>query len=157
MESRLVKIRILALIVPVLALVPGCGTTDAETRSLEVALSTTGEQEAEDRLFEMRTYTAHPGKLEDLHRRFRDHTTRFFEKHGMDNIGYWAPQEEDLRENTIVYILAYPSMEARDASWGAFRADPEWLSARADSESNGPLVESVLSQFFDPTDYSPIR
>ena len=156
MESSLVMMRVLALIVPVLAFVPGCGTADAETRTAGVALSSTVEQAADDRLFEMRTYTAHPGKLEDLHRRFRDHTTRYFEKHGMDNIGYWVPQEEGLRENTIVYILAYPSMEARDASWEAFRADPEWLTVRAASELNGPLVESVLSQFFDPTDYSPI-
>ena len=63
------------------------------------------------RVFEMRTYTANPGKLADLERRFRDHTTRLFERHGMTNIGYWIPQDS-LSTNTLIYILAYPSREA---------------------------------------------
>lgn len=109
-----------------------------------------------NRVFEMRTYTTHEGKLNDLNRRFRDHTVQLFEKHGMDNIGYWIPQDS-TSENTLIYLLGYPSREARDASWAAFREDPDWVKARAESEADGPIVRSVVSVFMDPTDYSPIR
>ena len=62
-----------------------------------------------NRVFELRTYTTHPGKLDDLLARFRNHTTKLFEKHGMTNIGYWVPSEQP---NTLVYVLAYPSRDA---------------------------------------------
>ena len=75
----------------------------------------------EQRVFELRTYTAHEGKLEDLHKRFREHTNRLFQKHGMTLVGYWTPVDEPESKNTLVYILAYPSREAREASWKAFR------------------------------------
>src|SRR5690606_13369102 len=108
------------------------------------------------RVFEMRTYTAHPGKLADLERRFRDHTMRLFERHGMTNVGYWIPQDS-TGENTLVYIMAYPSREAATQSWDAFRADPDWVAARNASEANGPIVQRVESVFLSPTDYSPMR
>lgn len=108
---------------------------------------------ADTRVFEMRTYYAHAGKLEDLHRRFRDHTCRLFEKHGMENIGYWVPLENP--ENKLVYVLAYPSREARETAWKAFLGDPAWKTARADSEKNGPLVAKAESVFLRLTDYSP--
>lgn len=37
----------------------------------------------ETRVFELRTYVANEGKFDDLHARFRDHTTRLFKKHEM--------------------------------------------------------------------------
>lgn len=110
-----------------------------------------------ERLFELRVYTAHPGKLDALHRRFRDHTNRLFTKHGMALIGYWTPVEGDEAENTLVYILAYPDRPSRDKSWEAFRNDPEWQRAFEESHRDGPLVKDVESQFLQPTDYSPIR
>lgn len=109
------------------------------------------------RYFEMRTYIAAPGKIEALQARFRDHTTKLFVKHGMENIGYWTPTAGENADRTLVYILAYPSKEARDASWKAFLADPDWNKAKADSEKEGKLVEKVISQFLAPTDYSPIK
>jgi hypothetical protein len=112
------------------------------------------------RVFEMRTYYANPGKLEALHARFRDHTMKIFEKHGMTNVGYWIPidpQTGAATGNTLVYILAYPSLEARKKAWDDFGKDPEWLAARDASESDGKLVEKVDSVFLSPTDYSAIR
>jgi hypothetical protein len=109
-----------------------------------------------DRLFEMRIYHAAPGKLDALNARFRDHTARLFEKHGMDNIGYWVPTD-DARKNQLIYILAFPDRDARDRSFKAFGADPEWQKARAESEKNGKLVEKVESIFMNPTDYSKIK
>src|SRR5262249_54715867 len=78
------------------------------------------------RVFEMRTYYANPGKLQALHARFRDHTNGLFKKHGMDIIGYWVPNKQKEGEEKLIYILAYPSKEAADKSWKAFREDPEW-------------------------------
>jgi hypothetical protein len=112
----------------------------------------------ENRIFEMRTYTASPGKIQALHSRFRDHTCKLFEKHGMTNLGYWQQISGDNAENTLVYILAYPTKEARDASWKAFQADEEWKKVKADSEKDGtPLAAKVVSIFLSPTDYSPIK
>jgi len=113
---------------------------------------------AEERFFEMRTYTASPGKMEALHARFRDHTCKLFEKHGMTNIGYWQQTSGDNAENTLVYILAFPSKEARDASWKAFQADEDWKKVKADSEKDGtPLAAKVVSVFLKGTDYSTIK
>ena len=109
------------------------------------------------RVFEMRTYTTHPGKLDALNARFRDHTTRIFKKHGMENVGYWVPQDEPGHGNTLVYIIAHKSREAAKASWDAFRADPEWKKVAAESEANGKIVAKVESVFMDPVDYSPIK
>ena len=118
---------------------------------------------AGDRFFEMRTYIANEGKLDDLHKRFRDHTNRLFQKHGMTLVGYWTPVADakgeisDEAQRTLVYILAYPSREAREKSWKEFMADPEWQAAYKKSHENGPLVAKVISQYLAPTDYSPIK
>jgi hypothetical protein len=109
--------------------------------------------EKDTRCFEMRVYYAAPGKLDELHKRFRDHTTKLFIKHGMTNLGYWTPAEN--AESKLVYVLAYPSREARDVSWKAFIADPDWKAAQKASEVNGKLVAKVESTFMQATDYSP--
>ena len=110
------------------------------------------------RFFEMRTYHAAPGKLEALHARFRDHTNKIFTKHGMDLVGYWVPMNKAGQyENTLVYILAYPSREAHDKAWKDFSADPEWQAAKTASEKNGALVVKVDSVFMTATDYSPVK
>lgn len=110
-----------------------------------------------DRFFELRRYTTHPGKLKDLHARFRDHTNRIFVGHGMQLVGYWTPVDGDAAENTLVYLLAYESREKREAAWKAFRDDPEWKAAFKASREDGPIVKKVESTFLAPTDYSPIR
>ena len=115
-----------------------------------------GEKQTHGRVFELRTYTAAPGKLADLNARFRDHTCKLFEKHGMTNVGYWTPTDSKDAEK-LIYILAFPSREAAEKSWQAFRNDPQWKSARETSEKNGRLVEKVDSVFLKPTDYSPLK
>ena len=110
-----------------------------------------------DRLFELRVYTAHEGKLAELNTRFRDHTNRLFQKHGMDLVGYWTPAEGERAADTLIYVLAFPDAEARNKAWTGFRDDPEWITARDESQVNGPLVKGVESTPMTPTDYSPIR
>ena len=114
-------------------------------------------QAADNRVFEIRTYTTHEGKLADLHARFRDHTNYIFVRHGMTLVGYWTPSDGPESENTLVYILAYPSMEAREKAWSSFRNDPDWKKAYADSQKNGKIVQKVDSKFLKPTDYSPLQ
>jgi hypothetical protein len=110
-----------------------------------------------ERVFEMRTYIAAPGKLDDLNSRFRNHTNALFKKHGMELIGYWTPTAEPGSKNTLIYILAYPSKDAADKSWKEFRDDPEWKKVVQQTEANGKLVEKVESVYMKPTDYSPIK
>jgi len=109
------------------------------------------------RVFELRTYTCYEGKLPDLLARFRNHTMRIFEKHGMTNIGYWVPQDSPVSQNTLIYILAHPSREAAKKNWDAFRNDPEWQKVQKESEANGKIVSKVESVFMDPADFSPIK
>jgi hypothetical protein len=105
------------------------------------------------RFFEMRTYFAAPGKLEALQARFRNHTLKLFENHGMTNIGYWVPVENP--DNKLVYILAYPDREAREKSWKEFMADPDWQAAFKESEKDGKLVAKMEAVYMKATDFSP--
>jgi hypothetical protein len=106
----------------------------------------------------MRTYYTAPGKMADLHARFRDHTCALFKKHGMELIGFWEPVDEKSgKGEKMVYILAYPSREAAAASWKAFGADPVWQKARTESEKNGKIVTKVESVFLNGLDYSAIK
>lgn len=112
----------------------------------------------DSRCFEIRTYTAAPGKLEELHARFRNHTMKLFKKHGMEVVGFWGPTDKDKgSENTLVYVMSFPSREARDKAWQAFINDPDWQKARAESEKNGKLPEKIESVILNATDYSPIK
>ena len=108
---------------------------------------------ADTRCYEMRIYHAAAGKLDALNSRFRDHTCKLFEKHGMVNVGYWLPVTNT--EDKLVYLLAYPSREAREKSWKEFSADPDWQTAAKESEKNGRLVLKAESIFLAATDFSP--
>lgn len=113
--------------------------------------------EEKNRVFEIRTYTTEAGRLDALHNRFRQHTTKLFERHGMTNIGYWVPQEGPQAQNTLIYVLAYPNREAAKKSWEGFRNDPEWVQAKTKSEESGKIVSKVESVFVSATDYSPMK
>jgi len=106
-------------------------------------------------VYELRVYHAAPGKLPDLLTRFREHTVKIFEQHGMTSVAYWTPLDEPEKSNTLIYILYHPSREAATANWQAFRDDPNWKNVQAKSEANGKLVEKVDSTFMALTDFSP--
>ena len=110
------------------------------------------------RVFEIRTYTSpDAAKLQALHARFRSHTMRIFQKHGMASIGYFAPEDAPLSQNTLIYVIAHASREQAKKNWDAFRTDPEWQKVAADSNANGNIVTRVDSVFADATDYSPLK
>lgn len=116
---------------------------------------------ATPRLFELREYRATPGKLENVHARFRDHTRTIFARHGMTSIGYLRPVPgQAALENKMTYLLAFPSVEARNASWRAFAQDPEWQAVAKESEKDGPILDqpgAIVSIQLTPTDYSPLK
>ena len=113
---------------------------------------------AQTRVYELRTYTCNEGKLEALKTRFRDHTIEIFNRHGMESIGYWIPQDPEKSKTTLIYILAHPSREAAAKNWKEFGADPEWKKVAAASEVNGKiLAKPPESVFMDPADFSKLK
>ena len=117
-------------------------------------LPTVAQEKAVERVYEMRTYTTHPGRLPALNKRFREHTTKLFEKHGMKNEMYWVPTDPKLAENTLIYVISHESEDAAKKSWDAFRVDPDWIKARDASEADGKIVLKVEAVFMKKTDYS---
>jgi hypothetical protein len=117
-----------------------------------------GNAEAQGRkVFELRTYTSPDGKLNDLLARFRNDTMRIFEKHGMENVGYWVPVDAPASANTLIYVLAHDSRDAATKSWADFRADPEWQAVAQRTQANGPIVSKVDTVFLEATDFSPLK
>jgi len=112
-------------------------------------------KQASTTVYELRIYHAAPGKLGELLARFREHTTKLFEKHGMKNVAYWTPTDEPDQGNMLVYILQHPSREAATANWKSFQDDPEWKRVKEESEANGKLTEKIDSTFMALTDFSP--
>ncbi len=138
----------IGLVVALAALAAGVG----------IGLSTApalGEEAA--MVYELRKYYANPGKAEDMHKRFREHTMALFEKHGMKNIGYWVPAEPKEGDADLVYIVAHASRAQADVNWKAFGADPDWQAVYKASHENGVLVGKVEREFLNPTDYSPLK
>lgn len=113
--------------------------------------------EAAQRVYEIRTYHTHPGRLDALNKRFREHTLKIFEKHGMTNVGYWVPQDEPAHANTLVYVISHASREQAKLNWAAFVADPEWKKVSEESQRDGKIVERIESVFAEATDYSPLK
>ena len=133
-------------------------TTIIFTGIIILALNTThiakNSNNEDSRTFELRTYTAAPGKAEALHTRFRNHTNELFDKHGMEIVGYWIPEG---KPDMLIYLLAHENRHAATVSWESFRTDPTWISAKKSSELNGALTAVVKSIFLSATDYSPMK
>jgi hypothetical protein len=114
-------------------------------------------EQAQSRVFELRTYTANPGKFEAMKNRFRDHILPLFKKHNLTVVGFWSPADAPASENTLIYVLAHESREAAKKNWAAFSADPVRKQVWADTEKDGPINMKVESVYMNPTDFSPIK
>jgi hypothetical protein len=122
-----------------------------------LGLVTSSPAASDTRVYELRTYTAMPGKIDNVLARFRDHTLKIFERHGMKNIGYFVPMDAaDGAGEKLVYVLEHASREAATASWKDFSADPEWQEVRKASEANGKIVAKAESIFLSAADFSPV-
>jgi hypothetical protein len=124
---------------------------------LVLGISTMSHSSAQstNHVYELRTYHASAGKLEDLKNRFRDHTITVFNRYHMKSIGYWIPQ--DNKDYVLIYILEHASRADADKNWASFNADPEWQKAKAASEANGKIVDKVDRVFMDPADFSALK
>ena len=120
-------------------------------------MSATAAAQAPVRVFELRTYTANPGKFEGMKARFRDHILPLFKKHNLTVVGFWTYADAPASENTLVYILAHESREAAKKNWAAFSADPVRKQVWAETEKDGPINMKVESVYLNPTDFSPIK
>ncbi len=140
--SKILKITGISL----LSLIAGLGTG--------IFLTTSAQSE---KVFELRIYKATPGNLDNLHARFRNHTTRIFRKHGMEVVGYWSPTSEEERGDTLVYMLEHADQETAAASWQAFIEDPEWAEVAAASNANGQILGGIEAKYMVATDYSPMQ
>jgi hypothetical protein len=109
------------------------------------------------KVFEIRTYYTHPGKLDALNARFRDNTIRLFEKHHIKSVGYWVPTDDPRAGTELVYIISHESRDQAKKNWDAFRADPEVRQVMQASEVNGKIVSKVESVYLEATDYSPLK
>jgi len=109
------------------------------------------------KVYELRIYTATPGNLDNLQARFRDHTIRIFNNHGMKIVGFWTPTSEEDADDTLIYVLEHASQEAANASWQAFGQDPEWKSVSDASNANGSILAGVERRYMKATDYSPLQ
>jgi hypothetical protein len=139
------------LILPMLFLL-SCQSENSKESDSTTSLPEQTNSDQEIGVYELRTYYASEGNLENLLSRFRDHTLLLFEKHGMKNIAYWVPTQND--ENTLIYMLGHQSREALEASFSSFREDVEWLEVKEASEVDGSLVDSIHNTFLNPTRFS---
>jgi len=94
--------------------------------------------------------------MPDLLKRFREHTCVIWERIGITQVGFWTVMIGDSNHD-LIYILAWDSLADRESKWQRFIADPAWHEARAASEANGPLAQTVTNQILSPTDFSSLR
>jgi hypothetical protein len=107
-------------------------------------------------IYEMRVYHCVPGRLPALLKRFENHTLKIWEKHGIRQAGFFTTLIGTSSQE-LTYMLAWESMGEREKKWNAFMSDPEWMTARADSEKDGQIVANIVSQFLAPTTFSAVK
>jgi hypothetical protein len=119
------------------------------------AAQTAGGSGSDETVYELREYHLNEGKQDLILARFRGKEREIFARYGMVGVGYWVPTDDPLSGRTIVYMLKHKSRAAADASWNAFRADPEWVALKAETEKDGAFVAKIESTFLRLTDFSP--
>ena len=135
---------------------PSCSPVDSSSAASS-SRGASSRLRPDARVYELRTYTSPEGRLGDLQARFRNHTVKLFEKHGITSIGYFVPQDAPQSQNTLIYVLAHKDRESAKQNWAAFQKDPDWQAAFKESQKNGPLQTQVQSVFMDPLDFSQLK
>ena len=126
-------------------------------RFLALAVLAAGFAFAQSPVYELRTYTAPEGKLDALIARFKDRTIPIFNKHHMESVGYWVPQDAPASKNTLIYILKHASRAEGEKNWAAFQADEEWKKVVAETEKDGKLATKVERVWMDATTFSKLK
>jgi len=133
------------------------GSIVAGIMSVQPATRTAAAAQGPTRVFELRTYTANPGKFDAMKARFKDHIIPLFKKHNLTVVGFWTYADPPASENTLVYVIAHESREVAKKNWAAFSADPTRKQVWADTEKDGPINMKVESVYLNPTEFSPIK
>jgi hypothetical protein len=103
-------------------------------------------------IYEQRTYTCHPGKLQE----FID----TYEREGVDLqmqvlgnlVGYFTTEIGPL--NQAIHIWAFDSFEVRLARRAELWSKPEWLDFAA---KVNPMLSVTESKIMLPTKFSPLK
>ena len=107
-------------------------------------------------IYELRVYHTLPGKLPALLKRFDTITLKIWERHGIQQAGFWTVLVGNSNQD-LYYLLKWESMAERERKWNAFQADPEWHQKRAETEKNGAIVARVENAFLAPTSFSAVK
>ena len=107
-------------------------------------------------IHELRVYYCIPGRLPNLLKRFDTITLKIWEKHGIKQAGFWTVLVGESSQ-ALYYLIEWESMADREKKWTAFQADPNWISARAETEKDGPIVAKVANAFLQPTSFSSVK
>jgi NIPSNAP len=94
--------------------------------------------------------------LPALLKRFETITLGLWQKHGIRQAGFFTTLIGDSNQQ-LTYFLAWDSLAEREKKWNAFASDPEWLSARAETEKDGQIVARVANQMLAPTGFSSVK
>jgi hypothetical protein len=107
-------------------------------------------------IIELRIYTTIPGRMPNLLARFENNTIKIWERHGIKQVGFFTTLVGP-NSNDLTYMLQWDSLAEREKKWAAFLADEQWIKARAESESDGPINQNVYSSFLMPTAFSALK
>jgi len=106
-------------------------------------------------LYELRIYHICQGRLAAIHKRFSEHTLKFFEKYGIKVVDFWEDAEGNER---IYYVLEYQDMEERNRKFAeGFAKDPDWLEVKRLSVIDGEIVEKIDIHFMKRVPYLPAK
>ena len=107
-------------------------------------------------IYEMRVYRCVPGRLPNLLKRFETVTLDIWKRHGIRQAGFFTTVIGESHQE-LTYFLAWESLAERDRIWNAFQTDPEWISKRAETEKDGPIVANIVTQLLQPTGFSSVK
>jgi len=104
-------------------------------------------------VYELRSYYAMPGKLEDIKKRLPRPRHQNLNTHNMKSVGYWEPTG-DNKDQVLIYMLEHRQQREATKNWSAFARDPEWQKVSKESEANGKLIDHIVSVYMNPSDFS---
>jgi hypothetical protein len=107
-------------------------------------------------IYQLRIFTDHPGRVDAHINRFREHTCRLLEKHGITVVGCWTTATSDHTDQ-VVFMTAHESLEAMQSAQKAFAADPEQNAMVKESELDGPIIHHSDNCYLQPADFSPLK
>ena len=106
-------------------------------------------------IYELRIYTCLPGRLPAQLKR-AENVLPIWERLGIRQAGFWTIVIGEGFHD-MYYMLAWESLAERERKWSTFVADQEWISLRAESERDGPILANIRSSILRPTSFSSVK